>query len=354
MGTEDGWCWMLHGDMGEDNTEAGHVGNLEWKKAHTENWIESGRHLMIMPKDPEFWSKASSDFNTGAPYTMFSGTEWAHAMIPMEDYYHYQAQKGGTAGKVTEPDKPHTSKEWQIWAYSSAAPSYLAACATVLDGKMEPLRKGTCGFTCLPGNPKGPADPEKGFASAHEAMAICGDAESFKWMKAFMKGEKPVLDQDGWAWMLHGDMGEDNTAPGHTGDLEWKKAHLENWIESGAHLMLIPKDPATWSKRSTDFNTGAPYTMMANTNYAHVMIPVDNYYAYQDQKIETSRLFSADGLLGKLPDATANLPLLAMAFFLVGSGVVVFRVARSRSAAGAKPLEEEGDESSSAEAGMLE
>ena len=33
-----------------------------------------------------------------------------------------------------EPDGPHTSSEWQIWAYSTAAPDYIAADATVFDG----------------------------------------------------------------------------------------------------------------------------------------------------------------------------------------------------------------------------
>ena len=27
-----------------------------------------------------------------------------------------------------EPEGPHTSSEWQIWAYSTAAPDYIAAC----------------------------------------------------------------------------------------------------------------------------------------------------------------------------------------------------------------------------------
>jgi hypothetical protein len=33
-----------------------------------------------------------------------------------------------------EPEGSHTSAEWQIWAYSTAAPDYIAADATVFDG----------------------------------------------------------------------------------------------------------------------------------------------------------------------------------------------------------------------------
>ena len=33
-----------------------------------------------------------------------------------------------------EPSGPHTSNAWQIWAYSTAAPSFIAADATIIDG----------------------------------------------------------------------------------------------------------------------------------------------------------------------------------------------------------------------------
>ena len=32
-----------------------------------------------------------------------------------------------------EPDGPHTSTEWKIWALSTAAPSFIAANCTVID-----------------------------------------------------------------------------------------------------------------------------------------------------------------------------------------------------------------------------
>ena len=34
-----------------------------------------------------------------------------------------------------EPEGPHTSAEWQIWAYSTAAPDYIAARSTILPRK---------------------------------------------------------------------------------------------------------------------------------------------------------------------------------------------------------------------------
>ena len=49
-----------------------------------------------------------------------------------------------------EPDGPHTSNEWKIWAFSTAAPSFIAANCTVFDsvGKTI-LREGTNGWTAM-------------------------------------------------------------------------------------------------------------------------------------------------------------------------------------------------------------
>jgi len=48
--------------------------------------------------------------------------------------------------------------------------------------------------------------------------------------------------------------------------------------------MLMPKNPKTLEGYSSDFNTGSPYVMFGGTPYAHLMIPVDNYYKYQAPK----------------------------------------------------------------------
>ena len=180
-----------------------------------------------------------------------------------------------------EPSGSHTSAEWQIWAYSTAAPSYIAKDATVLNEKMEMLREGTNGWTCLPVNPRGMSDPENGWKDAHEAMPLCGDAEVFKWISAYLSDEVPDMDYDGYAWMLHGDMGEDNSTPKVMSKNDAKEGH---WIESGPHLMRMPKDPSSLDGMTTDFNSGAPYVMFSGTPYAHVMYPVQDYYKHQAQE----------------------------------------------------------------------
>ena len=181
-----------------------------------------------------------------------------------------------------EPAGPHTSAEWKIWALSTAAPSFIARNCTVIDsdGKTV-LREGSNGWTAMAGNPRGMSDPENGWKDPHEAMPMVMDAQAMKWAMAFMSGKKPELDHDGWMYMLHGDMGEDNTK-----QLVFKKedAAEGHWIESGAHLMLMPKDPSSLKGQTTDFNSGSPYIMFEGTGYDHIMIPLEGYYKYQSQQ----------------------------------------------------------------------
>ena len=180
-----------------------------------------------------------------------------------------------------EPEGPHTSAEWKIWAYSTAAPSFIAAECTVVDVDGTVLREGTNGWTAMAANPRGPADPENGWKDPHEAMPMVGDAQSMKWAMAYMSGEVPQLDFDGYSYMFHGDMGEDNTK--HF-VLNKEDAAEGQWIESGAHIMLFPKDPSSLDGFTTDFNSGGPYVMFKGTGYDHLMIPVEGYYDYQAKK----------------------------------------------------------------------
>ena len=177
-----------------------------------------------------------------------------------------------TAG---EPYGSHTADKWQIWAYSSAAPAFIGDNAAIIGAGGKVLREGSNGWTCQSGNPR--PYPAKGWKNSHEAMAACHDDEGMKWMMAYMQGVKPMLERDTYMWMLNGDMGEDNTK---AGVFNKEDATLGEWIESGPHLMLMPKDPTTIEKFSTDFMSGAPYVMFAGTDYAHLMIPVEGYYKY--------------------------------------------------------------------------
>ena len=180
-----------------------------------------------------------------------------------------------------EPEGPHTSTEWKIWAYSTAAPSFIASGCKVMEADGTVLREGTNGWTAMPGNPRGMSDPENGWKDPHEAMPMVMDAQAMKWAMAFMSGKKPELDHDGWMYMLHGDMGEDNTKQSVFNKEDAAEGH---WIESGPHIMLMPKDPSSLKALTSDFNSGGPYIMFEGTGYDHVMIPLEGYYDYQPQK----------------------------------------------------------------------
>ena len=178
-----------------------------------------------------------------------------------------------------EPDGPHTSAEWKIWAYSTGAPSFIASNCTVIDVDGTVLREGTNGWTAMAGNPRGMSDPENGWKDAHEAMPMVADAQGMKWAMAYMGGTKPELDHDGWMYMLHGDMGEDNSVGMRLSvdsdgkiDIKEKETAAEGqWIVSGPHLMLMPKDPSSLEGLTTDFNSGGPYIM--SVSYTHLTLP---------------------------------------------------------------------------------
>jgi hypothetical protein len=169
------------------------------------------------------------------------------------------------------------SEKWEIETYTSAAPDFIGNFATVVSASGEVIREGTNGWTCLPFIPM----PKMGFKTANEAAPACADANAVAWANAYIAQAKPEIENDGWIWMKHGDTGVDNFRPYSEGDKANTKA--EDWIYSGSHLMLMPKDPSSLDGVSTDFTTGAPYVMMKGTPFVHLMIPLDGYYDYQPE-----------------------------------------------------------------------
>ena len=169
------------------------------------------------------------------------------------------------------------SVEWEIKTYTSAAPNFIGDFATVVGASGEILREGSNGWTCLPFIPM----PKMGFKTANEAAPACADANAVAWANAYIAQSKPEIENDGWIWMKHGDTGVDNFRPYSEGDKE--NTDPEDWIYSGSHLMLMPKDPSSLEGVSTDFTTGAPYVMMQGTPFVHLMIPLEGYYDYQPE-----------------------------------------------------------------------
>jgi len=182
-----------------------------------------------------------------------------------------------TAGHHEDVKMHGNSAEWEIETYTSSAPDFIGDFATVVSASGDILREGTNGWTCLPFI----AMPKMGFKTANEAAPACADANAVAWANAYMSQSKPEIQNDGWIWMIHGDTGVDNFRPYSEGDKE--NTDPEDWIYSGSHLMLMPKDPASLEGVSTDFTTGAPYVMMKGTPFVHLMIPLEGYYDYQPE-----------------------------------------------------------------------
>ena len=125
------------------------------------------------------------------------------------------------------------SKDWEIKAYTSAAPAFIGDYATVIGASGKVIRKGSNGWRCEPFMPM----PEGGFKKPHEAAPACSDANAVAWANAYKSQQKPELEADGWIWMLHGDLGVDNFKPYTDGQ---KNMGHKHFIDSGAHLMLMP------------------------------------------------------------------------------------------------------------------
>lgn len=168
-------------------------------------------------------------------------------------------------------------KDFEIKAYTGAAPDFIGDFATVIGSDGKVLKEGTNGWTCLAftANMMGDSmDPRM-------ATPACMDSNAMAWANAYMNQEVPKLKNDGWAWMIHGDTGADNFRAFSEGDKAGTDP--EDWIESGAHLMLMPKDPSSLDNTTTDFTTGSPYVMFKDTPYVHLMIPVSGYYDFQPE-----------------------------------------------------------------------
>ena len=147
----------------------------------------------------------------------------------------------------------------QIAHARAAAPAAVSADATiVIDG--EVAVEGSNGWTCMPDTmPK-------------DGAAICIDAQWGEMMAAI--GAKAAFKASGVgiSYMLLGDpegTGTSNSDPFHP-DVK----NADDYVETGPHLMVIvPKE--LLEGMNSDPSTGGPYVMWGDTDYAHIMIPVE-------------------------------------------------------------------------------
>ena len=147
----------------------------------------------------------------------------------------------------------------------SAAPAALAHDAAIVtvgaDGKMNQLRAGKNGWTCMPDAPETPGpDP------------MCFDANAAKWADAWTHHQTPPDNTPGVMYMLEGGTDASNTDPSA------KQPTAENdWIKTGPHIMLVgSKAMLAGYPSGAKPDTASPYVMWAGTPYAHLMVSVNH------------------------------------------------------------------------------
>ena len=157
------------------------------------------------------------------------------------------------------PASADTSVEEQIALARSAAPATISDDATIIvDG--DTVVEGSNGWVCMPNVMPGDGAP------------VCVDGVWQEMMAAL--GEKAPYEttQIGISYMLPGDpkgSGVSNSDPFHPNPTE-----AEDYVETGPHLMIIvPK--AALQGITDDPSSGGPYVMWKDTDYAHLMVPVE-------------------------------------------------------------------------------
>ncbi len=142
-----------------------------------------------------------------------------------------------------------------IRAQSAAHPG-ISKNATIMDVDGKVLKKGTNGWTCMPGIMPGDKHP------------MCNDAIWGKVMKAVATKADIKIDRIGISYMLQGDAMVSNSSPYAT-----DKNNGDVWVQEGPHLMIIVPKEMLKGLSDDPFN-GGPYVMWKDTPYAHIMVPI--------------------------------------------------------------------------------
>jgi len=143
----------------------------------------------------------------------------------------------------------------------SAAPSSISNDATVMDWNFKVIRKGSNGWICLPDRENTPGnDP------------WCINDAWFNFLNAYVSNTKPTYKEIGMAYMLMGDTPVSNKDP-----FAKKATGKDDWVtDLGAHLMMLIPDLSLLKNISTNHLNGGPWVMWPDTDYAHLMIPLES------------------------------------------------------------------------------
>ncbi len=151
--------------------------------------------------------------------------------------------------------------EAKIASAMSAAPSVVAANATIVDYDHTVLREGSNGWSCLPDFPGTPVpDP------------ACVDAQWMAFFEAWANGDTSFeVTEMGVSYMLQGGAVASMTDP-----MQMEPAEGEEWQVGGPHLMILTPNLADVENMSRDGMAGVPWVMWDGTPFMHIMVPMDN------------------------------------------------------------------------------
>ena len=151
------------------------------------------------------------------------------------------------------------SKETKIARAVSAAPSDISDKATIIDVDGTILRKGSNGWTCMPGVSLIPGDKHP----------MCNDKVWMAWMKAAAEGKPFTTKVVGVSYMLQGDGLVSNSNPASTDQNDGTM-----WVKEGPHMMLLMPYEMVENLPRNPY-AGGPYVMWDKTPLVHVMVPVE-------------------------------------------------------------------------------
>ena len=140
----------------------------------------------------------------------------------------------------------------------SAAPPTMRDNVTVVDWDGNVLKKGSANYTCFPTPPQ-----------LEGRAPMCMDGPWMEWADAWNNKKPLTISSLGISYMLAGDEGASNIDPfaaGPTAD--------NQWIDEGAHIMIVVPDAAMLDSFPTDPQQGGPYVMWKGSPYAHIMVPI--------------------------------------------------------------------------------
>jgi hypothetical protein len=211
----------------------------------------SAEHQTVVPQEVSNMNQPSlkSSFVLASALALF-------AVAALVGVHSIAVASSKTSGSNAQADETE-SVEVKIQRALSAAPDDIAKSATVVgtdaQGNEVVLRKGSNGFTCMPGNLKVVGQPP-----------MCEDAASMQWGRDFKAHKpKPTNTVPGITYMLAGATQRsdsdpyDKTSPAITVPAHW--------------MIMWPFDPKATGLPTHHSDTGA-YIMWSGSPYAHLHI----------------------------------------------------------------------------------